>query len=109
MPLKPPAGPTTDMYMLSLGISSPMWRNLFVIEDFDVTSYCYRAFHLPRSFGDRFLKAFKRLSKWVVTRKSRGKYLCRYSIEVKGQITFVSKVRSVSVTAIRYLTESRIR
>lgn len=86
-----------------------MWRNLFVIEDFVVTSYCYRAFHLPRSFGDRFLKAFKPLSKWAAIRKPQGKYLCRYSIEVKGQITFGLKVCSVSVTAIRYLIESRIR
>lgn len=81
-----------------------------MIEGFDATSYCCLAFHLPRSSGDKFLKACKPLSKWDATRKLREKYLCRFSIEVEGQITFVLKVRnSASAAATQSLNEYRIR
>ena len=102
-------GSATNLCMLILGISSPMFKNLFVIEGFDVTSYCFLVFHLPRSFGDKSLKVFKPLLKWDAMRKAREKYLCRSSIEVKVQITFVSKVCSANFSSTQSLIKSRVR
>lgn len=86
-----------------------MLRNLLGIEGFDVTFSCSPVFHLPRSFGGKSLKVCKPLSKWGATRKPQEKYLCRFSIEVEGQITFGLKVGNTNVADSQTLTGSRIR